>query len=757
MARTALLSLLPAVLVATGWAALEQDASRAPAFAMVALALFAALPRRPLLRLAAGLVASAIAIQVALSVSIRDARPFDDRDFFGPAVARFVDGVSAFYDVRVPFVAAEQPLMHGIVLLAIFGFCLAAALAVAAQRPLLAALALVAGAAWPATLVPSTNEAVRGALILAAVLVLLAALRREGARGVPHVAVAGSAVVACALAASASPAVAKNAFLDWQQWNPTSKSERAVSVRYVWDANYDGIRFPAKRTTVLRIRTDKTPRYWRATALDTFSHGRWREDVSGWVPPQQDGDRDLLLADPLLGPRARSAEWVKQEIEVAGLLDNHLIGASVPVAFDPGDLFPTLYGRGGIGWVQASVGPGARYTAWSYAPNPSQRTLRRLGASYPRLVRSVGLTVERAVAVPPFGVRGRRAQMNDFFTAYAYDERIRPYRALYEKALEIAGRSRSPYQAVVAVEAWLRSGQFVYDEQPPLAQRNAPLVDFVLRTRRGYCQHFAGAMALMLRYLGIPARVAAGFMSGKYDAEDGEWTVTDREAHTWVEAWFPGFGWLPFDPTPGRGGLAAGYTAASPGFNPALILGALGAAGVDADMLRARLEGGNRGNAFPSGAVGERLEGEGAGSSSSESRGGNLLALLALVLAGLAALVVALKAALRRSRYVTNDPRRVAAACRQELVDFLVDQGFDVPASATMQELAQVLQSELMVPAKPFVAAVSAARFGPPNARSGAAARSRRELRMLMRQIRRRLTPASRLRGLVSLRSLGFA
>ncbi len=68
-------------------------------------------------------------------------------------------------------------------------------------------------------------------------------------------------------------------------------------------------------------------------------------------------------------------------------------------------------------------------------------------------------------------------------------------------------------------------------------------------TRSGYCQHFAGAMALMLRYLGIPARVAAGFASGTYSKD--HWTVTDHDAHAWVEVWFAGYGWLPFDPTPG--------------------------------------------------------------------------------------------------------------------------------------------------------------------------------------------------------------
>ena len=98
------------------------------------------------------------------------------------------------------------------------------------------------------------------------------------------------------------------------------------------------------------------------------------------------------------------------------------------------------------------------------------------------------------------------------------------------------------------------------------------------KTKSGYCQHFAGAMALMLRYLGIPARVAAGFTSGRYDAKREEWTVNDRNAHTWVEVWFQGYGWLPFDPTPSRGTLGGPYTASSLSFDAKGAVKVLGAA-----------------------------------------------------------------------------------------------------------------------------------------------------------------------------------
>ena len=146
--------------------------------------------------------------------------------------------------------------------------------------------------------------------------------------------------------------------------------------------------------------------------------------------------------------------------------------------------------------------------------------------------------------------------------------RLLPYAQLYERAQQVAGEDelalrgdRCARDVVQVVRG------FTYSEQPGPTPGLPPLVGFVIDTKTGYCQHFAGAMALMLRLLGIPARVAAGFVPGRY--QDDFWEVTDHDAHTWVEVWFRGFGWLPFDPTPGRGHLSGTYSSTSLGFNAA--------------------------------------------------------------------------------------------------------------------------------------------------------------------------------------------
>jgi transglutaminase-like putative cysteine protease len=81
---------------------------------------------------------------------------------------------------------------------------------------------------------------------------------------------------------------------------------------------------------------------------------------------------------------------------------------------------------------------------------------------------------------------------------------------------------------------------FVYNERPP--RRDVPLDAFLFEDREGYCQQFSGAMALMLRMAGVPARVASGFSPGVRDEVRDEWVVRDYDAHSWVEAYLPGAG-----------------------------------------------------------------------------------------------------------------------------------------------------------------------------------------------------------------------
>jgi hypothetical protein len=143
----------------------------------------------------------------------------------------------------------------------------------------------------------------------------------------------------------------------------------------------------------------------------------------------------------------------------------------------------------------------------------------------------------------------------------------------------------------------------------------------------------------------------------------------------------------------------------------------------------------------------------GGGSGGSSARGWTVLLLLAALAVATGGIVFT-KAAFRMIRSVRRDPRGVAAACRQELTSFLVDQRIETPRSATLGDLGDLVRHEFGVRPEAFVAAATAARFGPAEGATAAAVTARRELRALLEVARRSLTWRDRLRGLLSLRSL---
>jgi hypothetical protein len=117
-----------------------------------------------------------------------------------------------------------------------------------------------------------------------------------------------------------------------------------------------------------------------------------------------------------------------------------------------------------------------------------------------------------------------------------------PYAKTYELAHRLAEGQPTTYDTVKSIQGYLQRG-FEYSEKPPI--RRYPLASFLFEDRIGYCQQFSGAMTLMLRMNGIPARVAAGFTPGNFDHQAKEYRVRDLDAHSWVEVWFTGIGWVP--------------------------------------------------------------------------------------------------------------------------------------------------------------------------------------------------------------------
>jgi transglutaminase-like putative cysteine protease len=764
LARTSLLFALSGSLIAGAWLRLEMGG---PPYGRVLLML--ALAFVPTFAVAVGarrawvaVLTAAVTVAAGMEVfhaSFTDARPGGEHDFFGRVLGSFRDGFLSFYDTTLPFRRSDFPLMHADVLLAIFGFSLAAGILIAARRPIGAAVVLVVGVGWPTTLVPGSRPLLVGGLALAGVLAVLFLLRSgtHPARGLAQGVAVALVLVAAAAAASTSESVAKGAFLTWQRWDPYDQPDDPVGVRYVWNSHYLGIHFPKKKTTVLKVKTEGPKRnlYWRATTLDEYTGTGWQESLD--LNTESDSNQIDSDSLALLPAAARNeSNWVKQDVTVEALKDNHLVASAQPMRWDPPS-DATFQDEGGdIVVLSRSLQRDQNYTVSSYAPQPTPKQLGQAGTNYPDSIERY-LEVIQTAAVPKFGTPDRDLLMTVFFDArFDGDPLMQQNRALYERAREVVGDVSTPYAAAATLEAWFRQpslGGFVYDEQPPVPAANQPaLVQFVTQTKRGYCQHFAGAMALMLRYLGIPARVAAGFTSGSYDTDKHEWSVTDHEAHDWVEVYFPGWGWIPFDPTPGRGTLDGRYSTTSAGFDVREYATQIGERGRQSDTTSAiSLQEGRPGQ--ESSGIGNSRSG-GAVTSVVRDKGPSIVVLAFLVLAAAALVVVGLKTVRRTLRFAGRDPRELAGACRRDLMAYLADQGMDVPASATLGELGELVERYFAVDAGPFVRAATIARFGPPDRARVELVRARRELRRVRRDIRNRINMTSRVRGALSLRSL---
>jgi len=125
-------------------------------------------------------------------------------------------------------------------------------------------------------------------------------------------------------------------------------------------------------------------------------------------------------------------------------------------------------------------------------------------------------------------------------------------------AEEITTKAPSNYDKAVALEQYL-STHFGYTLELPHSPSKDPVANFLFERKKGHCEYFASSMAVMLRSLHIPSRIITGFRGGEFNDLTGQYIVRASDAHSWVEAYFPGSGWISFDPTP-AGNAPAGWS-----------------------------------------------------------------------------------------------------------------------------------------------------------------------------------------------------
>jgi transglutaminase-like putative cysteine protease len=288
-------------------------------------------------------------------------------------------------------------------------------------------------------------------------------------------------------------------------------------------------------TEVMTVRS-RIASYWRLTALDRFNGTTW---TSGPQRPELKlGERQITAQ----GTSARST-LVTQQFEI-----HNLSGPWVPAAFEP----VRVEGLRGIGAdpttrtviILNDMRGGTDYSVRSRIPTMSFEELDRAP-------RTSEAALARYLLLPPTAEIAR-------------------VQGIAEQIVDQAdARDGSPFRQAVALQDHLRT--FDYDEDVALAHNIDDIESFLVDIKRGYCEQFATAMAVMARTLGLPSRVAIGFAVGTAGVQPDEFEVTSRHAHAWVEIWMSGFGWVTFEPTPrGDALIVPRYTtsAAAPS-NPA--------------------------------------------------------------------------------------------------------------------------------------------------------------------------------------------
>ena len=265
--------------------------------------------------------------------------------------------------------------------------------------------------------------------------------------------------------------------------------------------------------------------YWRSRVYERYTDGQWSPSADLRITDRS-APIEVAMNSEVIGGGRQS---VRQRFTVGAASTRIYYAAPQPQRIEGHGRIDLIYTDkpANTSMNVSVIRPlkllrrGESYTVSSLLSTASAKELRRTSADYPEWVSGPNLYV---------GVRNPR---------------------LLNLALQIvneAGASH-PYDRAKAIEGWLREN-IAYNESISAPPPGVDSVEWLLfDVREGYCTYYATSMIVMLRHLGIPARLAAGFSQGTYDSDLQQYVVREREAHTWVEVYFPGYGWIEFEPT----------------------------------------------------------------------------------------------------------------------------------------------------------------------------------------------------------------
>ena len=280
---------------------------------------------------------------------------------------------------------------------------------------------------------------------------------------------------------------------------------------------------------VLNYTSSSAPQYLAGFTYDHFDGHTWTSLASS---TSQNFDANAELPNDIAQNYITATTSVTI-VQPPGGTKHYLFGPPEPEAFD---VSTTLYGDTMIAaWAQQSpLSAGEHYQVTSFVPMASPQTLS-------------------AIPLPQDNPMVWKSDTN-YSTLQSYYVQVpTDLTPNVQKTMEgwIQGTGNA-YSALREIEAHLNdSSHFTYSLNNPPVPTNIDAADWLLQTHSGYCTYYATEMTVMARLLGIPARMVNGFSHGHLDARRNVWVVDGSDAHSWVQAYFPGYGWINFDPTPG--------------------------------------------------------------------------------------------------------------------------------------------------------------------------------------------------------------
>lgn len=256
---------------------------------------------------------------------------------------------------------------------------------------------------------------------------------------------------------------------------------------------------------------------WRGVTLSQFDGRVWSSPFSQ-TDLRSSGDGSYRLSTSDAPAYGRSARKVRYRVLMEPMGTNVFFLAEKPASLI-GNFSHVATDAGGAVYNLDSEHPVSRYEAESQLVQPDASELRLAPNTVPG-------TLAHYLLLPPLDIR------------------------ISNLAESITASAPNNYDKAVVMERYLRT-HFGYTLDLGRAVPRDPLAYFLFDRKKGHCEYFASSMAVMLRSLRIPSRIVTGFRGGEFNDLTGQYVVRASNAHSWVEAYFPTYGWVSFDPTPG--------------------------------------------------------------------------------------------------------------------------------------------------------------------------------------------------------------